>query len=59
MRLRTASLLNCIRRAMFAYGYQNAELKRLVFLRPYLTDTMFSNARSTSLLKDTKLASLR
>ena len=43
------SLLNCIRRIKSAYGYQNAELKRFACLRPYLTDVMFSNARSASL----------
>jgi len=50
-RLRPAPLLNCIRRAKSMYGYQNTELKRLAFLRPYLTDVMFSNARSASLLR--------
>jgi len=56
--LRPASFLNCIRRAKSASGYQNAELKRLAFLRPYFTDAMFSNARSVSFLRDTRLASL-
>ena len=57
-RLMLASLLNHIRRAKFASGYQNAEFKRLTFLKLYLTDAMFNNARSTSLLIDTKPASL-
>ena len=55
MRLKPASLLNCIRRAKFMSGYQNAELKRLAFLGLHLPDVMFSNARSASLLIDTKL----
>ena len=38
------SLLNRIRRAKSASGYQNVELKRLAFLRLHLTDVMFSNA---------------
>ena len=58
-RLRPACLLNCVRCVKFASGYQNVELKKLAFLRPYLTDAMFSNARSASLLRDTRPASLR
>ena len=57
-RLMPASLLNRIRRAKSASGYQNAELKRLVFLRLHLSDTTFSNTRFVHLLKDTKPASL-
>ena len=34
VKLRLASLLNRIRRAKSASEYQNAELKRLAFLRP-------------------------
>ena len=55
----SASLLNCIRRAKSVSGYQNAELKRLAFLRFHLPDAIFSNARSASLLIDTRLASLQ
>jgi len=45
------SILDCIRRAKSASGYQNAELKRLAFRRPYLTV-------ATSFLRDTRPASL-
>ena len=41
-----------------ASGYQNAELEKLVFLRPYLKDAKISNARSASLVRDTTPASL-
>ena len=58
-RLIPASLLNRIRRAKSASKYQNTELKRLIFLRPYLTHAMFSNVRSVSLLRDTRPLSLR
>jgi len=58
-KLRPASLLNCIRCVKSTSGYQNAELKRLAFFRLYLTDTMFSNTRSVSLLRDTRPTSLR
>jgi len=54
-----ASLLNHIRRAKSAYGYQNTELKRLAFLRLHLTDAMFSKARFASLLIDTRPVSLQ
>ena len=47
------SLLNHIRCAKSSSGYQNTELKRLAFLKPYLT-----NARSASLLRDMRLTSL-
>jgi len=57
--LMPASLLNRIRRAKSVSGYQNAELKRLAFLRLHPTDAMFSNARSISLLRDIRPASLR
>ena len=53
-----SSLLNRIRRTKSASGYQRAELTRLVFLRPYIADAMFNNARSAYLLRDTRLASL-
>ena len=46
-----ASILNYIRRAKSASGYQNAELKRLAFRRPYLIDAM-------SLLRDTRPVSM-
>ena len=59
VRLRPASLLNCIRHAKSASGYQSTELKRLTFLRLYLTDAMFNNARFASLLIDTRLVFLR
>ena len=52
------SLLNHIRRAKSASECQNAELKRLTFLRLHLPDAIFSNARSASLLRDTRPASL-
>ena len=58
-RLRLASFLNRIRRSKSAPGYQNAELKRLAFLRLHLTDAMFSNARSASLLRYTRPTSLQ
>ena len=51
-RLMPASLLNRIIREKSVSGYQNAELKRLTFLRRYLTDAMFSNASFVSLLRD-------
>ena len=59
LRLIPASPLNRIRCVKFTSGYQNAELKRLAFLRRRLTDAMFSNARSASLLIDTRPVSLR
>ena len=52
------SLLNSIRRMKSVSGYQSAELTKLAFLRPYLADAMFSNARSASLLRDTRPVSL-
>ena len=52
-RLKPSSLLNSIRHVKSASGYQSAELTRLAFLRPYLTDAMFSNTRFASLLRDT------
>jgi len=58
VRLRPAYLLNYIRCVRSTSGYQNTELKRLVFLRSYLIDAMFSNTRSASLLRDTRPASL-
>ena len=54
-----ASLLNRISRAKSASGYQNAELKRLAFLRLHLPNSTFSNARSVPLLKDTRPVSLQ
>ena len=57
-RFRPASLLNYIRRARSASGYQNAKLMKSAFLEFYLRDTMFNNARSASFLKDTRPASL-
>ena len=54
--LMPTSLLNHIRRAKSASEYQNAELKRLAFLRLHLPDTMFSNARSVPLLRDMRPA---
>ena len=54
MRLRPTYLLNCIRRAKSASGYQKEDLEKLTFLRPYLTDAIFSNARSASLFRDTR-----
>jgi len=53
------SLLNRIRQAKSASRYQNAELKRLAFLRLHLPDAVFSNVRSVSLLRDMRLVSLR
>jgi len=58
MRIRPASLLNCVRCIKSASGYQNIELKTLMFLRSCLTDAMFSNARSMSLFRDTRSVSL-
>ena len=55
-RLKPASLLNNIRRVKFASRYQSAELIRLTFLKLYLTGMTFSNAKSASLLRDTKPA---
>ena len=49
------SSLNCIRREKSASEYQNAELMRLAFLRPYLVDATFSNARSASLRQNAGL----
>ena len=46
MRLKPASLLNSIRRVKSASRYQSAKLTRLAFLRSYLADVMFNNARS-------------
>jgi len=40
-----------IRRVKSTSRYQNAELMRHVFLRPYLTDVTFSNARFAFLLR--------
>ena len=57
-RLMPAFLLNRIRRVKSASGYQNAKLKRLAFLRPYLIDAMINNVRPASLLRDTRPASL-
>ena len=57
-RLRPTSLLNCVIRVKSASRYQNAELEKLAFLRPYLIDAMISNARSTSLLRDMRPGSL-
>jgi len=48
-----------IKRAKSASGYQNAELKRLAFLRLHLPDAMYSNVRSASLLINTRPASLQ
>ena len=53
-RFNPASLLNNTRRVKSASGYQSAELTRLAFLRPYLIDAIFNNARSASLLRDTR-----
>jgi len=53
------SLLNSIRCVKSASGYQSAELMRLAFLRPYLTDVTFSNAKSASLLRDMRPVFLR
>jgi len=58
-RLKPASLLKYIRCAKSASAYQNAELKRLTFLRSYLTNVMLSNARFVSLFRDTRPVSLR
>ena len=55
----SASLLNRLRHVKYVSGYQNVKLKKLVFLRLHLTDSMFSNARSASLLIDTRPAFLR
>ena len=52
------SLLNRIRCAKSASGYQNAEFMKLAFLRPYLTDATFNNTRSASFLRDMRPASL-
>ena len=52
------SFLNYVRRVKSASEYQNTELKKLTFLRPYLIDMMFSNTRLVSLLRDTRPASL-
>ena len=57
-RLKPTFFLNCIRLAKFASRYQNAELMRLAFLRPYLADAMFNNVRFASLLRDSRLVSL-
>jgi len=53
-----ASLLSCVRRVKSAFGDQNARLKKLVFLKPYLLNASFSDARSVSLLGNTRPASL-
>ena len=57
-KLMSASLLSYVRRVKSAFGDQNVELKKLVFLWPHLPDAMFSNARSTPLLRGTRPTSL-
>ena len=52
------AILETNQHAKSASGYQNAELMRLAFMRAYLVNMTFSNARSASLLRDTRPASL-
>ena len=58
MKFKLASLLDCVKRVKSASGYQNIKLEKLAFLRLYLTYAMISNARSASLLRDTRPTSL-
>ena len=58
-RLRPASLLSYVSRAKSVFGDQNSKLKRLAFLRLHLSNAMFSSARSVTLLRDTRLVSLK
>jgi len=58
-RLMSVSLLTYVRRLKFTFRDQNAELEKLAFLRPPLSDATFSNARSVPLLRGTRPASLQ
>jgi len=57
-KLMPASLLSYVKRVKSAFGDQNAELKKLVFLRPHLLDATFSNTRSIPLFRGTRPVSL-
>ena len=57
-RLKLAFLLSSSRLANPASLYQNTEFMKFVFLEFYLRDTMFSNARFASFLKDMRPVSL-
>ena len=56
--LMPAFLLSSTKLAKPASLYQNAELMKSAFLEFHLRDVMFSNARSTSFLKEKKHTSL-